>query len=319
MSSRALFMTQANTLLQRLQRGLSAIELIHVPHSEWPRHSRIRPSSSAQRLRISVLDSSFNPPTLAHLALANSSLPQTHDLVASFNGYGDYDAKLLLLSVRNADKTLKPNDATYLQRLEMMVLLAEDVVYRSEKLSSVADLEQGAIASNVAVAIINEPTFVGKSSTLLSFLRQRLDDISSPNSVSTPSLQLTFLQGLDTLERFLTPRYYTSETAMHQSLRKFFSSDEDDSRVVCARRVLPSGQIVGSEQESQNEMTVMVKEFIESGNVVLIDIGEHERTFSSSEVREKVIRGDDGWRRLVSRNVGDYMERQKLYVTNLST
>ena len=61
-----------------------------------------------------ILDSSFNPPTKAHLALAMSSLPQPQK-----------SAVLLLLALQNADKAPKP--ATFDQRLEMMDILARKI------------------------------------------------------------------------------------------------------------------------------------------------------------------------------------------------
>lgn len=67
-----------------------------------------------------MLDSSFNPPTRAHIAMLKAPMP------SSF-GARAYDAKLLLLSVRNVDKSLKDGDATYLQRLEMLELLAKEL------------------------------------------------------------------------------------------------------------------------------------------------------------------------------------------------
>jgi nicotinamide-nucleotide adenylyltransferase len=194
----------------------------------------------------------------------------------------------------------------------MMVLLAKDIqAHYSERRPTSTDIEREA---NVAVAIINEPTFVGKSSTLLSFLRQRLANILSPSlDTHDPALpvppQLTFLQGFDTLERLLSPRYYASEAAMWQALHDFFSAQKDDSRVVCARRV----SFVGQEEEGQSKTIDRAKEFIASGRITLIDIGEAEQTFSSSEVRNEVMQGNDGWQRLVSTAVANYIRQQKLY------
>ncbi|KZV94736.1 Nucleotidylyl transferase, partial [Exidia glandulosa HHB12029] len=91
--------------------------------------------------RVLVFDSSFNPPTNAHAALARAPLN-----VAG----GSADTTLLLLSVTNADKAPKPGDATPEQRLEMMQLMAQE------------------LGEDVAVAAIDAPTFVGKARALRS-------------------------------------------------------------------------------------------------------------------------------------------------------
>ncbi len=75
-----------------------------------------------------ILDSSFNPPTLAHRALL-LSLPTRA-------------TKLLLLSTTNADKPHAP--ASYAQRSQMMLILARAV-------------------PNSAVALIDRPTFAEKA------------------------------------------------------------------------------------------------------------------------------------------------------------
>ena len=122
-----------------------------------------------------------------------------------------------------------------------------------------------ALIGNVAVAIIDEPTFVRKSAVLRECLRHRVASLfhaPAPASVSAsssslsqtsgnlhmksaenanaPEVRLTFLMGFDTLERFLAPRYYGSGTleSMHTALDSFFSQppEGDGSKVVCAGR-----------------------------------------------------------------------------------
>ncbi|KAJ3825667.1 hypothetical protein F5880DRAFT_1477807 [Lentinula raphanica] len=229
-------------LEHQIQRGLSSLShhrpvyILWSDHPLWPLppNSPVPSSTHPHRqrypknLNVSVLDSSFNPPTLAHLALANTSRPRT-------TSDDKYDAHLLLLSVRNADKSLKEGDATYAQRVEMMIELARDDRNR-----------------NVAVGITNEPTFVGKSRALNGFLKERLDgfnvveqDQTQPESPRpsplTPRVTLSFILGIDTLIRLFNPKYYTnaahpegSEELMLSSLHQFFV--EDGSRVVCAGR-----------------------------------------------------------------------------------
>ena len=143
-----------------------------------------------------MLDSSFNPPTKAHLALALSTSQAKESITTDGNG-GD-DARLLLLSVRNADKALKAGDATHVQRLDMMVLLAKEIESRSSQSSTPGksqmmmegedgntheDVDEGA---NVAVAIIDEPTFVRKSAVLRDFLNARIATFPLFSSQSSP-------------------------------------------------------------------------------------------------------------------------------------
>lgn len=304
----------APLLLQRLQQGHSVppVELIYTPHSRWPLpHPRIIHQHPNRPLRISILDSSYNPPTLAHLALANSPRPSYRDDGEQNSEVQDacgYDAKLLLLSVKNVDKSLKAGDATYQQRLEMMLLLSK-VIRASANTDASHSLPEYE-AANVAIAIIDKPTFVGKSSTLLDFLQQRF---------TTPlPLELTFLVGLDTLERLFSPRYYTSETDMMASLRQFLSPapQGDNSRIVCAERVSSPAEAV------QCTDLPLAKEFMESDRIVMINIGNVVNSYSSSVIRSAIGRFGlgqsvdqvDGWKSMVTKDIADYIIEERLYV-----
>lgn len=67
--------------------------------------------------RVCVLDSSFNPPHLGHLAIVNESLCHYKDV-----------AVLLLLLLKNADKADAP--AAFEQRLAMMAAMAREIETR---------------------------------------------------------------------------------------------------------------------------------------------------------------------------------------------
>jgi len=96
----------------------SPFQLVFSSHPGWPRPApgaSVKPSRSTspsqpRELRISCLDSSFNPPTRAHQALASAPYPLAK--ADQWQG-GEYDAHLLLLSVRNVDKVLSSGDADY--------------------------------------------------------------------------------------------------------------------------------------------------------------------------------------------------------------
>lgn len=315
-------------LIQRLKQGLSAVELVHVPHDRWPLPRQA--ADAHKRLRISVLDSSFNPPTRAHLALASVPASVISSEHTDVSDTADFDARLLLLSVRNADKALKPHDATYAQRLEMMVLLAKDVApsqSHNPSASATASTEASPVADpNVAVAIIDEPTFVGKSRVLNTFLRTRLAALARGDSADTPGHaspptplpfsvsppELTFVVGTDTLERILAARYYASEADMRAALRRFLSPAGDGARLVCARRVTPGAREADGERERR--VDALVREYVEPGRVHMVDIGEAVESFSSSEVRQRVAHGDPLWTQMVTASIAEYIKREELYV-----
>lgn len=318
------------SLVNRVQQGLSALELVHTPHALWPLPQNA--SNTTNRLRISVLDSSFNPPTLAHLALANTPLPKRSGISDPPSQPLDFNARLLLLSVRNADKSLKTNDAIYSQRLEMMTLLAKGM--SPGRVTEISARSQGSeplaaslhAEANVAVAIVDEPTFVGKSRILHEFLQKRLSSFTSndvhsmtDNSSSdmdtplnVPQPELTFLVGIDTLERILAVRYYTTEENMRRSLKQFLSADGDASRLICARRVTPGS--LESPVEREQRISVQALRYLEEDCVTMVDLGEDIESYSSSEVRQRIIQGDTTWARMVPTAVAEYIKRQGLYL-----
>ena len=309
------------THLHRLKQGLSAVEYIYTSHDRWPLPRRLGHDLSGPRLNISVLDSSFNPPTLAHLALAD--LPYPKSFWRSPEASDRFHAKLLLLSVRNADKLLKPSDATHAQRLDMMILLAKDLSSapsgdgQSGLTSQQPDQSEDA---NVAVAIIDEPTFVGKSSVLLASLQERISHLSPALSSETqplaphigPKPSLTFLVGMDTLDRLFSSRYYSSEESMRASLRHFLSPEGDNSRVICARRLGMKEDPVVVEERTLRA----AQEFVDSQRIALIDIEERLAEFSSSEVRDKINAaiGQTVWSTMVTSSIAEYIVTKGLYL-----
>ena len=217
-------------LIKRVQSGASAFELVYRPSTFWPRSSSQPVAASAS---LAILDSSFNPPTRAHLALASAAGEAT-------------GAKLLLLSVRNADKALAPGDATYAQRMAMMRLMAED--------------------ANAAVGLVDAPTFVAKAKLLSDAYSALIE------SASAEKPGLVFLLGLDTLERLLAPRYYGSPEAMRAALAEFFSTEGDNASVVCARRFMGGERVANEDMEK--DLISTAEDIAGPGRVSLVDIGD---------------------------------------------
>ncbi|KAG9103796.1 hypothetical protein FRC06_007915 [Ceratobasidium sp. 370] len=256
--------------VDRLTSGSTRFELVYTTHPSWPQPS---PSTIT---RISVVDSSFNPPTLAHLALASASSPS--------------DARLLLLSISNADKKPKPGDATPAQRLEMMVTVAEELAGRG---------------LGVAIGALNEPRFVGKSTLLLEQLAQKSLELNGAtglgglfpvlwylslkkNIVDTlPNIELTFHMGWDTIIRVFAPRYYPSPDAMFASFEHFFGPEK--SSILCARRppalaLSTSVPTTLSDEESEFLSSPCVAPFYQQGKIKIVDLDPSVQGISSSGV-----------------------------------
>ncbi|KAK0668739.1 hypothetical protein QBC41DRAFT_321142 [Cercophora samala] len=143
-----------------------------------------------------ILDSSFNPPTRAHLRMATSAvLSETRRLVtAQHNGGGggpESTRLLLLLSINNADKAPKP--APFQQRLVLMWAFAQDV--------QASLLQQGNTETDVDIGLSTLPFFHEKSEALdqVEFYRQGSPEVK---------MEQVMLVGYDTLIRVFNPKYY---------------------------------------------------------------------------------------------------------------
>jgi len=192
--------------------GPKPLRIVYSSPGGWPA------STSGDSAHIAVLDASFNPPTKAHLALA--TLPRIEQ------PRKEYDAHLLIYSVRNADKDPnRPGDAAPEQRLEMIVLLAQQM----EEVLRARYAEQGREkAPSVAVGVCEEPLVFAKSTLVHRFLEQRQ---TLPGS---PPTQLYWVMGSDTITRVLDPKYYGTEENMRRMAHQFF--DVERTTMVCAER-----------------------------------------------------------------------------------
>ncbi|RFU36174.1 hypothetical protein B7463_g154, partial [Scytalidium lignicola] len=140
-----------------------------------------------------ILDSSFNPPTLAHLRIATSAILHDEKCPPSSN-----KRLLLLLATQNADKAPKP--ASFDQRLTMMDIFATDLLNELKQSQSQSQ-SSGPSPSpppklGIDIGVTTLPYFVGKATEIAS---------SGLYPASTPQVHLT---GYDTLVRILDPKYY---------------------------------------------------------------------------------------------------------------
>ncbi|KAH6620607.1 hypothetical protein B0J18DRAFT_202206 [Chaetomium sp. MPI-SDFR-AT-0129] len=181
----------------------------HVGNSKHGLPEPLPPRTRTQTLL--VLDSSFNPPTRAHLQIAVSAV---RDLMQTRRRNLDTVRLLLLLSVNNADKAAKP--AAFEKRLAMMWAFAGDVQRDLLSMGASKDgLDEGrqtntaeADAISVDIGLATAPYFHEKSAALVE--GGFYNGESAGLDEAPAETEQVFLVGYDTLIRILNPKYYTS-------------------------------------------------------------------------------------------------------------
>jgi nicotinamide-nucleotide adenylyltransferase len=174
-----------------------------------------------------ILDSSYNPPSRAHLALASTALatskePSPHRL-------------LLLFSTHNADKS--PSPASFAQRLAMMVLFAEDLQRHRQGPSGISATEVA-----VDIGLTTAPYYTDKSTSISS--AEPLPYPSAPTHIH--------LLGYDTLTRFLAPKYYSKFTPPLSALEPFFGPGHK-LMVLLRPESSSDNAVTGDTEEEQRE------------------------------------------------------------------
>ncbi|KAF2690612.1 Nucleotidylyl transferase [Lentithecium fluviatile CBS 122367] len=149
-----------------------------------------------------ILDSSFNPPSRAHLWLAASAVKD--ELPTDHRPY----RLLLLFSTHNADKA--PSPASFVQRIALMTIFAEDlsrILKPPTPCSGVADI-------SIDIGLTKEPYYTDKSAAIAT--------TTPPFYPSAP--RHVHLVGYDTLIRFCNPKYYPNADPPLSALAPFFAA-----------------------------------------------------------------------------------------------
>ncbi|CAK7273202.1 hypothetical protein SEPCBS119000_005529 [Sporothrix epigloea] len=159
-----------------------------------------------------ILDSSFNPPTLAHMRMATEALlflrnrPATHNFPSTSPSSSpatplDFTSTrlLLLLSVNNAEKAPKP--AAFEERLALMLAMARDTH------TALASVDGGYPDIPIDIGLTSEPFFHDKSNAIAAEPFYASAGPSAASGTSTTPHQ-HFLLGFDTLVRIFDPKYY---------------------------------------------------------------------------------------------------------------
>lgn len=294
----------------------SSVRLVYSTSPTWPfpstsssngNSSTTSHPSTSNSIDIAVLDSSFNPPSRAHLALLLSSPILAHQKQA-------YDGHLLLFSTQNADKGAgKPGDASLTQRVEMMTLMAKDV----ERIQTASGH-----TPNVAVGLVDKPLIFAKSTLTWDLLKQQQHE-SKP--------RLHWVVGFDTLYRVFQLKYYPSLEEFQHQCSQFF--EREGTTFVCARRH-PSSfpQLTGSssdgkdaEQQAREEEDKLlasdnVAPWVRRGSMGMLDIDPDQARLSSTKIRsllkDNIVGEEEKKRRLkelVPPSLVEYLVESRIY------
>ncbi|KAL4906493.1 hypothetical protein BDW74DRAFT_133583 [Aspergillus multicolor] len=180
--------TQYSSALKRFLDSSKDFEIItSVSHGG----AEPRAPSSAEVLH--VLDSSFNPPTLAHRRIVCSAILETRSQPCRV---------LLLLATQNADKPSKP--ASFEDRLIMMQLCAQELLTFLESDVPAADLPV------IDIGVTKKPYFVDKATAI------------ETAGVYPDGTRQVHLTGYDTLIRIFNTKYYPPEHTL-KPLEPFLS------------------------------------------------------------------------------------------------
>ena len=243
-----------------------------------------------------VLDSSFNPPTRAHLRIALSALRST--------SYPKPQRLLLLLATQNADKAPKP--APFEQRLVTMTLFAQDIVDQqtydptSGKMASEASLA-------VDVGVTKKPYYNDKAVAIEESREYGDQDIGQQP-------QQVHLLGFDSLIRLLDTKYYPPSHKL-TPLEPFF----EKHRIRVTRRS-QEGSDWGTHADQDRYVEALATgETNDVGGspewakrIEMVE-GEGEE-ISSTKVRESAAKEDwDIVEELVGTRIRTYIETERLY------
>ncbi|KAM0715556.1 hypothetical protein Q7P37_009054 [Cladosporium fusiforme] len=213
--------------LKDFQTSQSPFRLLQTLTPKTPNPQPPSPQPSPAPATLLILDSSFNPPSTAHLTLARTALAKTSNSIASTPGP---HRLLLLFSTMNADKA--PSAASFAQRLTLMTLFAHDL--QENLLTSASTHECPAIDIGVTTA----PFYTDKSAAIASSPEGKHWYPSAPRHIH--------LLGYDTLTRFFAAKYYAEKADPPLSaLQPYFGAGHQ------LRATLRPDDAYGSEDEQR--------------------------------------------------------------------
>ncbi|XXH05233.1 hypothetical protein Hte_011658 [Hypoxylon texense] len=316
--------TRGDGLPPLVSRFTQALENYQRSHRTFEVLSTISANDSSLEARrppvppktILVLDSSFNPPTLAHKRMALSAL---FEGARAGSTHSDQALRiLLLLAINNADKAPKP--AAFPQRLAMMQIFGADLLSDIAAADPDGDTYQRAgVDVDVDVAVTTEPYFHAKAAAVAGsgFYQGAGTAGDVPEQV--------YLAGFDTLVRIFDPKYYrpAGPDAMARALDPFFAR----ARLRVTARTDDAWGGAAAQEAYLEELRRGGLERVGGGTAgwagrieMVGGRKDGEEVVSSTKVREAVRRRDwEALKKLVSEGVAEWIQEQGLYAAEASS
>jgi len=244
-----------------------------------------------------ILDSSFNPPTRAHLKIVLNAL---------LEDCGPHPKHLLLLlAIQNADKAPKP--APFEHRLTLMDIFASDIEKECRSIISEIPGYREHIDTQkiprIDIGVTKEPYFIDKAAAITS------------SGIYKNNPEQVHLIGYDTIVRLFNPKYYPPQHTLAplepflqaHRLRMTYRPDADwgDPK---AQEDFVKGIREGTLEEKGGKRAWADRIELVDGRKV------GEEIVSSTKVREAVRKGDrEALKMLVTEGVVDWILQEELY------
>ncbi|KAI5359907.1 putative nicotinate/nicotinamide nucleotide adenylyltransferase [Septoria linicola] len=160
-----------------------------------------RPPQGESPKTLFILDSSFNPPSIAHRTLAQSALEKS-----ASDKFTKPHRLLLLFAIMNADKA--PSPASFEQRLALMTVFAKDLQDSLKQDSQKFELIP------IDIGVTKLPYYTDKSRVIETEGQEWYPD--KPHHIH--------LVGYDTLTRFFGAKYYKEFDPPFAALNPYFDA-----------------------------------------------------------------------------------------------
>ncbi|KAF1347855.1 hypothetical protein BDV97DRAFT_400062 [Delphinella strobiligena] len=280
-------------LLPQLEHALKSFQ---ASNSAFSIVRTINPSSISppSPKTLFILDSSFNPPSKAHLALARSALHE------SFTKHHASPYRFLLLfSTHNADKA--PSAASFTQRLALMTIFAEDL------LEDLKGKEQGQHSVPcIDIGLTNAPYYTDKSAA-----------IEREGAAVYPDRPVhVHLMGFDTITRFFAAKYYPNHDPPFSALAPFFDAGHR------LRVTLRPSQEYGTVESQKAFIARLANGEMEADGgkkgwaeqIDTVELGEEAEGVSSTKVRKAAKAFDwEEVRKLCTEGVATAVREERVY------